>query len=152
MQMKSTLATMKTAASMMILVAMGGSTAYASYVPPTPELPGNTPAGFPTYGYTEKVGYTEKARVPEQGQKGLALKAMGMENIPDSVCNPVIATVDGGCTINEAVYFTGRFAPMVKNFRADGRSSVAAVPIPAAVLLFGSGLLGLVGVALRKTT
>jgi hypothetical protein len=40
---------------------------------------------------------------------------------------------------------------MVKNFRADGRSSVAAVPVPAAVLLFGSGLLGLVGVARRKT-
>ena len=145
MQMKSTLATMKAAASMMILVAMGSSTAYASYVPPTSELPGNTPAGFPTYGYTEK------ARVPEQGQKGLALKAMGMENIPDGVCNPVIATVNGGCTINEVVYFTGRFAPMVKNFRADGRSSVAAVPVPAAVLLFGSGLLGLVGIARRKT-
>ena len=145
MQIKSTLATMTTAASMVMLVAMSSSTAYASYVPPTPELPGNTPAGFPDFGYTEK------ARVPEQGQKGLALKSMGMENIPDGVCNPVIATVDGGCSINEVVYFTGKFAPMVKNFRADGKSSVAAVPVPAAVLLFGSGLLGLVGIARRKT-
>ena len=145
MQMKSTLATMKTAASMVILVAMGSSTAYASYVPPTPELPANTPAGFPNFGYTEK------ARVPEQGQNGWALQAMAMANLPDSVCNPVIAAVNGGCTVNEIVYFTGRSAPMIKNFMADGRSSVAAVPVPAAVWLFGSGLLGLVGVARRKT-
>ena len=145
MQMKSTLATMKTAASMVILVAMGSSTAYASYVPPTPDLPANTPAGLSNFGYTEK------ARVPAQGQNGLALQAMAMANLPEGVCNPVIATVDGGCTINGVVNFTGRSAPMVKNFRADGRSSVAAVPVPAAVWLFGSGLLGLVGVARRRT-
>jgi hypothetical protein len=144
MQMKSTLVTMKTAASMVILVAMGSSTAYASYVPLTPELPGNTPAGFPNFGYTEK------ARVPEQGQQGFNLKAGGIGNIPDSVCIPVNAMVDGGCIINEVVYFTGKFAPMVKNFRADGKSSVAAVPVPAAVWLFGSGLIGLVGMMRRR--
>ena len=108
MQMKSTLATMKTAASMVIFVAMGSSTAYASYVPPTQELPGNTPAGLPNFGYTEK------ARVPEQGQQGFNLKAGGIGNIPDSVCIPVNAMVDGGCTINEVVNFSqqdGSFTP-----------------------------------------
>jgi hypothetical protein len=148
MQTKSMLVTMMTAAApMVIFVAMGSSTAYASYVPPIPELPGITPAGF------QNFGYMVKDRVPEQGQKGFKLKAMGMENIPDSVCNPVTATVGGGCTINEVVYSTlkdGRFAPMVNNFRADGFSSVAAVPVPAAVWLFGSGLIGLVGVACRR--
>jgi len=145
MQTKSTLEIMTTAASMVLLVAMGSSTAYASYVPPAPELPGDTPVGLPNFGYTEK------ARVPEQGKKAFKLQAMGMDNIPDSVCTPVAAAVDGGCTINDVVFFTGRFSPMVKNFRADGHSSVAAVPVPAAVWLFGSGLLGLVGLARRKT-
>jgi len=148
MQMKSMLATMKTAASMVMLVAMGSSTAYASYVPPTQELPGNTPAVFPDFGYTEK------ARVPEQGQKSFKLKAGGIGNIPDSVCIPVNAMVDGGCIINEVVYFSqkdGSFTPpTVVNFKANPNSSVAAVPVPAAVWLFGSGLIGLVGIARRR--
>ena len=36
-------------------------------------------------------------------------------------------------------------------YRFDATGTISAVPVPAAVWLFGSGLLGLVGVARRKT-
>ena len=76
-------------------------------------------------------------------------------NTHDVVCNPVIDALVGGCTSNEFIYIAlegDGFAPTVKNFKSDGLASVAAVPVPAAVWLFGSGLLGLVGLARRKTS
>jgi hypothetical protein len=74
-------------------------------------------------------------------------------NTHDVDCNPVIDALVGGCTSNEFVYIElaeGGFAPTVKNFMSDGIASVAAVPVPAAVWLFGSGLIGLVGIARRR--
>lgn len=50
-----------------------------------------------------------------------------------------------------AVVPTGGFATIAYTLHLEGAlTEVAAVPVPAAVWLFGSGLLGLVGVARRK--
>ena len=144
MKTKLIQATMMSAvSSVMMLVAMGSGSAYASLVSPTPGLPGNKPAGFPG------VGQMLDDRIPEQAQRG-AGHASGIN------CHPVTDGLAGGCTFNDVVSIVredGRYSPTVLNIRADGRSSVAvpaAVPVPAAVWLFGSGLLGLVGVARRK--
>lgn len=42
------------------------------------------------------------------------------------------------------------FGGIIANWRLEGVATVSAVPVPAAVWLFGSGLLGLVGVARRR--
>jgi hypothetical protein len=72
-------------------------------------------------------------------------------NTSDIVCNSVIDDWLH-CTSNESVYIEldeGGFAPTVKNFKSKGLS-VATVPVPAAVWLFGSGLVALVGVTRRR--
>ena len=66
-------------------------------------------------------------------------------------CDPGFAEY---CTTNESVYlhsFGGGFDLFDKKFRADG-IAVTTVPVPAAVWLFGSGLLGLISIARRKKT
>jgi hypothetical protein len=72
-------------------------------------------------------------------------------NTTDIVCNSIIDEWLG-CTTNESVYILldeYGFAPTVKNFKSKGLS-VATIPVPAAVWLFGSGLIALVGVARRR--
>jgi hypothetical protein len=55
------------------------------------------------------------------------------------------------CTTTETFYATGEFGDNPDKIKAqDGVLGVTTVPVPAAVWLFGSGLLGLVGVARRK--
>jgi len=66
----------------------------------------------------------------------------------------------GGLTASDFNFFstpdggTGPFLSVARfqstGFDTEGSDWVAAVPVPAAVWLFGSGLLGLVGVARRK--
>ncbi len=65
--------------------------------------------------------------------------------------------VDGLFTHSNSDFFTGVNSYALSSWRLDtdgtltyGVPAVSAVPIPAAVWLFGSGLLGLVGVARRK--
>lgn len=76
-----------------------------------------------------------------------------------SVDIPVLAVFDctsapGTCTgINTTAggsMQTGPFAGATPAFNGTGSLVAPAVPVPAAVWLFGSGLLGLVGVARRK--
>lgn len=76
-----------------------------------------------------------------------------------SVDIPVLAVFDctsvaGVCTgINSTAggaMQTGPFAGATPAFNGTGSLAPSAVPVPAAVWLFGSGLLGLVGVARRK--
>lgn len=72
-------------------------------------------------------------------------------NTSDIVCNSVIDDWLA-CTSNESVYIEldeGGFAPTVKNFKSNGLS-VATVPVPAAVWLFGSGLIALAGMTRRR--
>lgn len=138
--------TMSTVSTVVMLLAMGSSSAYASFVSSTTELPGNNPTGVPGFGQM----LTDK--VPEQAIRGAG-------NASGIACHPDTDALVGGCTFNDVVSIIredGKLPPTVLNFRADGRSSVgavavsSAVPVPAAVWLFGSGLLGLVGIARRK--
>lgn len=59
---------------------------------------------------------------------------------PNQIHHIKIAVADGG----DGVFDTALFIPN------GSLTSVSAVPIPAAIWLFGSGLLGLIGVARRK--
>jgi hypothetical protein len=74
-------------------------------------------------------------------------------NTSNIVCNSVIeASLPGGCTRNESVIIAlqdGGFDPTNKGYKSDGLA-VTSVPVPAAAWLFGSGLLGLVGMARRR--
>ena len=75
-------------------------------------------------------------------------------NTSDIECNSVINDFlgGGGCTENESVIIAlqdGGFDPTKKGYKSDGLA-VTSVPVPAAAWLFGSGLLGLVGVARRR--
>lgn len=57
-----------------------------------------------------------------------------------------------GCTISESVWVNldnGGFDPALKQFTDTG-TAITTIPVPAAVWLFGSGILGLVSVARRK--
>ncbi len=82
-------------------------------------------------------------------------------NTANIVCNPAINAY-GPCTTNESVYlalkhgifsddngYGGKHGKKTRMFRSSGLA-VTSIPIPAAVWLFGSGLLGLVGIARRK--
>ena len=77
-------------------------------------------------------------------------------NTYDIVCDAVINAYlgGGGCTTDESVIIAlqdGGFDSIekMKGYKSDGLA-VTSVPVPAAVWLFGSGLLGLVGVARRR--
>jgi hypothetical protein len=82
---------------------------------------------------------------------GLGGSLLGF-NTTDIVCNSIIDEWVGGCTLNESVYINldeYGFAPTVKNYKSRGLS-VATIPVPAAVWLFGSGLIALVGMTRRR--
>jgi hypothetical protein len=70
-------------------------------------------------------------------------------NTSNIVCNPLINAYSQ-CTTAESIYI-GIFKSF--NFKTDFSTkgyALTSVPIPAAAWLFGSGLLGLVGIARRK--
>jgi hypothetical protein len=83
-------------------------------------------------------------------------------NTANIVCNPAINAYLP-CTTNESVYlalkdgifsdddngYGGKYGKKTKVFRSSGLA-VTSIPIPAAVWLFGSGLLGLAGIACRN--
>ena len=70
------------------------------------------------------------------------LEAMSLARIPDGIDNDN----------NLADFASGCLTPGSPNIAGTGDCSVSAVPVPAAAWLFGSGLLGLVGVARRRKT
>jgi len=80
-------------------------------------------------------------------------------NTMNIVCHTAIDLYVGGCTTDESLYFDLveeiDFSASVSTKKASGKTkttgtSLATVPVPPAAWLFGSGLLGLVGVARRK--
>lgn len=75
-------------------------------------------------------------------------------NTYDIVCDSAIndSLGGGGCTEAESIMIAlqdGGFDPTKKGYKSDGLA-VTSVPVPAAVWLFGSGLIGLVGMARRR--
>lgn len=74
-------------------------------------------------------------------------------NTKNIVCDPRINAYVGGCSTSESVIFK-----LENNFTFSGKGwtskgmALTSVPIPAAAWLFGSGLLGLAGIARRKKT
>ena len=107
---------------------------------------GKFAAGDTALGFAEKcVSTTAADRITNCGWDGLAF---GTDGQPD-FSNPwMLATVDGdGDSIMGIPMMPG--GPF-GGFNAGFNANLTGVPIPAAVWLFGSGLLGLVGVARRK--
>ena len=80
-------------------------------------------------------------------------------NTENIVCSAVIEGLigPGGCTESEVVYFAldynkdGKIFDFSKNQNFKG-TAFTSVPVPAAVWLFGSGLLGLTGIARKRNT
>ena len=71
---------------------------------------------------------------------------------PDNV-PPVNPPIDTPAFYNGLVNAPATMPPSVPSHTLPGSNfGQAAVPVPAAVWLFGSGLLGLVGIARRKKT
>jgi hypothetical protein len=64
---------------------------------------------------------------------------------PDGDGIPGVSMIDGAF-----IGFNANFSLTNGPQNVTGQSSVSVIPVPAAVWLFGSGLLGLVGVARRK--
>ena len=65
--------------------------------------------------------------------------------LPANPANVIVAAIGSGGGFLESDHFT----PYVMNFN---NATVSAVPVPAAVWLFGSGLIGLAGIARRSAT
>lgn len=81
--------------------------------------------------------------------KGYGNHLLGF-NTANIACHIAINAAAGGCTSAESIYIG-----VLKgfNFKTDYKSrglALTSVPVPAAAWLFGSGLLGLVGMARRK--
>ena len=80
--------------------------------------------------------------------KGFGDHLLGF-NTSNIVCNALI-NAHSKCTTAESIYIG---VSKAFNFKTDYKSSgvaLTSVPVPAAAWLFGSGLLGLVGVARRR--
>jgi hypothetical protein len=79
-------------------------------------------------------------------------------------CNPTCSDGIGSTNFNTFIDQTGTFTLAIQGVTSDSVISnvvfsfgtapetLVGVPIPAAVWLFGSGLLGLIGIARRKST
>ena len=88
----------------------------------------------------------------------------GLEAILFDIANPIIEAFDNSLVIAANILVSPELAAVLKNEAAAGADAGMAlivansslesppgeIPVPAAVWLFGSGLLGLVGIARRK--
>jgi hypothetical protein len=81
-----------------------------------------------------------------------ALTSFNMYNLVFDAVNPGTTPVDVGLSLIGDVWYNSDFtAPLTPQPTLGGVTvTVSAVPVPPAVWLFGSGLLGLVGVARRR--
>jgi hypothetical protein len=81
---------------------------------------------------------------------------------PDTAATVTASALGAGSLNADQFYYTmdwshlitaaenGFFAGNIADWHVEGIGTIAAVPVPAAVWLFGSGLVGLVGIARRK--
>jgi len=92
--------------------------------------------------------YGQEVAVDRDSQSTTALNNVGRWDVTS---NTVDFTIDlAGTTLLDGSELALRWEFTCANDVIEGAVDVPAVPVPAAVWLFGSGLLGLVGIARRK--
>ncbi len=101
---------------------------------------GSNNGGFPTDSYNSFLtGIGSSIQMVGRAGSGTAANA------------ETINGIFGDLTVGTSSYFSGGTSAYEATFgTVVATESIGAVPVPAAVWLFGSGLLGLVGVARRK--
>lgn len=106
-------------------------------------------------GIIDGLGITRKSTLMTADLSGLWAVGEGGTllgfNTGNIVCHSAIDAYANGCTQNEVIYLA------LQNALTDGTRrlkttglALTSVPVPAAAWLFGSGLLGLVGIARRR--
>lgn len=102
---------------------------------------GGSSLGTKSYSLPNPVGYTgsQSTLIPTDGIYALGIDFTTEFGLSDLASVDMIRVMigDGYTTNSAALSFVGAY-------------NVSAVPVPAAVWLFGSGLIGLVGVARRR--
>jgi hypothetical protein len=95
------------------------------------------------------------------GTSGFVVESTyGVEAILFDIANPIVETFENSLVISADILVSPELADFLQNDNFAGVDAGAAlvvasaspIPVPAAVWLFGSGLIGLVGIARRRKT
>ena len=84
---------------------------------------------------------------------GYGTNVVGFNTSGIKCSDSINALIPGGCTTNEVLFFdlgNSVFDPNDKKFKSLG-TALTSVPLPAAVWLFGAGLVSLAGIGRRRT-
>jgi hypothetical protein len=113
---------------------------------------GELTGGVEIKGIIDGLGITKRETLMTAGLEGTPVLSLDGQlfgfNTTDIVCHEVFAMY---CTPAESVYLVldDAINSGKKNIKTSG-VAVTTIPVPASVWLFGSGLLGLIGIGRRK--